>query len=85
MPRKAVLEEAIRPNNICVVAGCSGELCVDENEPQTVTPCIWKEIYGCYKNAKCEKQADGKCGFTPDDELKKCLVQYEKLIDVRKK
>ena len=58
---------------ICQRAGCSGQLCVESDLKDTVTTCEWKEEYACYQKAKCEKQPDGKCGFTKDDEFNKCI------------
>lgn len=59
--------------DVCQIAGCSGQLCVGKDEKNIVTTCIYSEKFACYKNARCEKQADGKCGWTQTDELKKCL------------
>lgn len=57
----------------CVVTGCSGQICADQ---PTASTCEYRDWYQCYKLAKCEDQADGRCGFTPNDEFKKCLEQY---------
>ncbi|HLC82763.1 MAG TPA: hypothetical protein VJI69_02965, partial [Bacteroidia bacterium] len=54
----------------CVVTGCSGQVCAST---QVATTCEYKDEYACYKTAVCEKQADGKCGWTMTDELKFCL------------
>ena len=62
----------------CVVGGCSGELCLDESSKDTVSICIYRSEWACYKTAKCEKQIDGKCGWTQTDELKSCLAQNSK-------
>lgn len=59
----------------CKVAGCSGQLCIEESAEDLVTTCEFKEEYACYKTAKCEKQADGHCGWTPSEELVACLYQ----------
>jgi len=68
--------------NFCQRAGCSGQLCVDSNFKDTNTTCEWKEEYACYQKAKCEKQPNGKCGFTKDDQFNKCvdgsMVKIEK-------
>ena len=56
----------------CYVGGCSREICSDR--PGTVSPCIWKPQYRCYKTATCERQANGSCDFTPTSELKQCLA-----------
>jgi len=54
----------------CKVTGCSGQICSDED---AITTCEWQEQYACYKTAKCERQADGECGWTKTDQLTKCL------------
>jgi hypothetical protein len=68
--------------NPCQRAGCSGQLCVESSFKDTTTTCEWKEEYSCYQKAKCEKQTDGKCGFTKDDQFNKCvdelIVKIEK-------
>lgn len=62
-------------SGVCKPTGCSGQLCVDEAEGQVVTTCEYKAEYSCYKTAKCERQEDGKCGWTPSEELVTCLSQ----------
>ena len=59
------------PTTECKITGCSGQICSDE---EIVTTCEFKEEYTCYKTAKCEKQEDGKCGWTPSEELVACLM-----------
>ena len=54
----------------CFPTGCSKQVCADHN---VLTTCIWREEYSCYQNAKCERQADGNCGFTQTPELTSCL------------
>lgn len=55
----------------CYVGGCSGQICSDEEG--VVSTCEYKAEYACYQNAKCERQSDGKCGWTPTEELQMCL------------
>jgi eight-cysteine-cluster-containing protein len=57
-------------NKPCFKTGCSGQVCADE---EVVTTCEWRTEYECYKTAKCERQANGKCGFTDTPELRRCL------------
>lgn len=60
--------------NDCVKAGCSGQLCLESAMAKDiVTTCEWKEEYGCYKDAVCERQSNGECGFTKTPELQSCL------------
>ncbi|MFO0747661.1 MAG: Dickkopf N-terminal cysteine-rich domain-containing protein [Myxococcota bacterium] len=54
----------------CVVSGCSGQICAEQPMAST---CEWKPWYACYKLAKCEDQAEGRCGWTPNDEFNKCM------------
>ncbi len=54
----------------CVVTGCSDHVCADE---AVMTTCEWREEYACYKDARCERQADGRCGWTETAELLSCL------------
>ena len=54
----------------CKVTGCSGQVCAEED---VTTTCEFKPEYACYKSAKCERQNDGKCGWSPSEELVACL------------
>jgi eight-cysteine-cluster-containing protein len=57
-------------NKPCFKTGCSGQVCADE---EVVTTCEYRPEYECYKTAKCERQANGNCGFTDTPELRRCL------------
>jgi len=57
----------------CIIGGCNGEICQDKDEEPMFSTCLYKEEYDCYKKAVCERQSDGKCGWTQTDELKVCL------------
>ncbi|HEY4527393.1 MAG TPA: hypothetical protein VJK53_06160 [Candidatus Paceibacterota bacterium] len=60
--------------NGCAVAGCSMQLCVSVGEAaNVVSTCEYKAEYACYKQALCEPQQNGKCGWTETAELKACL------------
>ena len=60
--------------NGCAVAGCSGQLCVSADEAGgMVSTCEYRAEYSCYKEASCEPQADGKCGWTQTAALQACL------------
>ena len=54
----------------CLVTGCSGQICSDED---VITTCEYKAEYACYKTAKCEWQENGQCGWTPTEDLVTCL------------
>jgi hypothetical protein len=57
----------------CRRTGCSGSVCADED---VVTTCEWRESYACYDAAACERQPDGRCGFTPTPALEACLAGH---------
>lgn len=54
----------------CVVSGCSGQIC---GEKEMMSTCEFKEVYACYKTARCERQTTGTCGWTETEELRSCL------------
>lgn len=55
----------------CYVGGCSSQLCGEE--PGMMSTCEYREEYACYQSAICERQTDGKCGWTETEELMACL------------
>lgn len=55
----------------CYVGGCSSQLCTDY--PGAISTCEARPEYACYRNAACELQADGSCGWTDTPELQQCL------------
>lgn len=60
------------PRDGCKVAGCSGQLCV-EQEDDGISTCEYREEYACYKTATCERQTNGQCGWTQTAALRRCL------------
>ncbi len=56
----------------CFVGGCSGQICSDS--PDAISTCEWREQYACFATASCERQDDGRCGWTMDEELTSCLA-----------
>lgn len=58
----------------CKVGGCSGQLCVGENSDDVISTCEYREEYACYQTARCERQNDGECGWTPTPALSSCLA-----------
>ena len=58
--------------NGCYVGGCSGQICSED--PDVISTCEWLEEYACYREATCEHQADGQCGWTQTDTLLECLA-----------
>lgn len=63
-----------RERDGCKIGGCSGEICGEKGEDM-ITTCEWRPEYGCYKIAICERQSDGKCGWTMTEKLQNCLKQ----------
>ena len=68
----ALFSIAFAQRKPCIKSGCSGQICGEESMMST---CEWRPQYECYRNAKCERQADGKCGWTMTDAFKACLGQ----------
>lgn len=62
--------------NHCQVGGCNGELCADPARGPLNSICLWKEEFTCYRTARCEVQASGRCGWTLTDELRQCLSEH---------
>jgi eight-cysteine-cluster-containing protein len=63
----------------CVVTGCSGQVCAEED---IITTCEYIPTYACYKNAKCQRQSNGKCGWTESEELLQCLKANSKIREM---
>jgi eight-cysteine-cluster-containing protein len=59
--------------NDCIKTGCSGIVCAEPGN-DVMTTCEFKNEYACYQTASCERQADGKCGWTQTDALKACIA-----------
>lgn len=58
----------------CIKAGCSGTICIESGADQLMTTCEMKPEYACYQGAECKVQSSGKCGWTIDERLEKCLA-----------
>lgn len=60
----------------CRVSGCSGQICTEE---EMMSTCEYNPVYACYKNSgvRCERQANGRCGWTETASLKACLAGTE--------
>ncbi|MFC1622084.1 hypothetical protein ACFL13_01730 [Patescibacteria group bacterium] len=60
----------------CVIGKQKSDICVEEGDPMETAE---EEVPGfwCYKDtgAKCERQKNGKCGWTMNEELEKCLEE----------
>lgn len=57
--------------NECVVTGCSSQFCSDQEQ---TTTCEYLPVYACYKQATCERQPSGQCGWTETPALAACLT-----------
>jgi hypothetical protein len=57
----------------CYVGGCSSQVCSDT--PGMASTCEWRDSYQCFRDATCERQQDGRCGWTMDEELSACLAE----------
>src|SRR4051812_16106008 len=55
----------------CFVGGCSSQICSDQ--PNAMSTCEYRPEYSCYKNAVCERQSSGQCGWTQTGTLISCL------------
>jgi len=62
-------------NPQCFVGGCSAHIC--SSDPFVITTCEWKPEYACYRNARCEIQKDGNCGWTITPEVEQCLQKAQ--------
>ena len=68
---KQVLEDG------CMITGCSGTGCTETEEFQQqpyTTSCEWKSEYACFRTARCERQSDGRCGWTKTLQLQTCQM-----------
>jgi hypothetical protein len=77
--------ELLPPAVVCVRSGCSGQLCVDGSFDLgqiQMSTCQWQPEYACYQQARCEVQDNGRCGFTPSDELTACIEEKTSLPTV---
>jgi hypothetical protein len=56
----------------CHPTGCSAQVC---SERDVVTTCEFLPHYACYHDATCEQQPDGSCGWTPTEDLQRCIAE----------
>jgi len=63
----------ISPIAQCRTTGCSSQVCADQD---VATTCEFRPEFACYRNARCERQADGQCGWTMTPELQACLALH---------
>ncbi len=58
----------------CQVGGCSAEVCGEAGDEPIASNCIYNPTFACYRAARCEKQANGLCGWTMTSDLSACLM-----------
>ncbi len=74
IPQHNMNESGTVVSNTCAIAGCSGQLCVNADIADSlVTTCEYREEYACYRDASCEPQSNGECGWTQTEALTQCL------------
>lgn len=81
-PTATTTEMSGMQTNGCAVSGCSAQLCISASEAENgggVSTCEFRAEYACYKEAVCEPQANGQCGWTQTVALKQCLANPPKL------
>ena len=61
----------------CIKTGCSATVCAEPGK-DVVTTCEFKPEYACYRDAACERQGDGSCGWTQSPALTACLANPPK-------
>lgn len=60
------------PEEACTRAGCNGEICTEAADA-VITACVHAPVDACLAAAICERQPDGRCGFTLTAEQQKCV------------
>jgi eight-cysteine-cluster-containing protein len=67
----------------CVVAGCSGELCIEKGRDDVVTPCVWLPQYECLEETRCGPFGPGgACGWERTPEFEACLEEVDGASDL---
>ena len=61
----------------CEPTGCSNTICAEAGKG-VMSTCEYKAEYACYAKAKCEKQADGACGWTKTADFDTCMAANAK-------
>jgi hypothetical protein len=62
----------------CIISGCSGQIC---GEVSLMSTCEWRPEYACFKQAKCEIQPTGNCGWTYTPEYNACYIESTNVHD----
>jgi len=70
------LRQCLNKANYCKVGGWYNELCVKGESKTVQGPNIPRPENVCFKEAKCEVQLTGNCGWTKTRNFKKCIEKY---------
>jgi len=62
----------------CKIGGCNGEICQEKSSEPIASICVIQTGSPCYRMATCEKQNNGKCGWTQTTEVINCLKNTNK-------
>ena len=75
-PKAPVVDIGESQGGGCVPAGCSGQLCIEEELAGEIqTSCEYRPEYACYRSAICERQKSGACGWRETEELRICMSE----------
>lgn len=71
------------PGSGCKIMGCSGQICGNAGDEETMTTCEYKDEYACYgRHSRCEIQDNGECGWSDTRMLQMCLGTSEETSNV---
>jgi hypothetical protein len=59
---------------VCVVEGCNAELCLPRGAG-IMSTCMARPEHACYREARCERQSNGDCGWTKTSAFESCMQQ----------
>ena len=77
LPEKTISKEKKEAKEVskkqCYVGGCSSHICSDQQN--IMSTCEFLPEYACYRDAVCEQQATGECGWTKSEDLSLCIEE----------
>ncbi|MFH1855102.1 MAG: hypothetical protein ABH810_01710 [bacterium] len=83
--KKQVEEEQKSKIVPCVTSGCSNDACVPQGE-NVITTCDINPEKSCLREAaRCERQPDGRCGWTREPQYPVCVERVKKEGEQRRK
>lgn len=62
----------------CKRTGCSGQLCISEDNDDMMSTCEVRKEFGCLQYSRCELQKNGACGWTQTPSYTDCLDKLQK-------